>query len=156
MGTRTEAASAGREAWALIGELIMSRRQDLIDAAADEGLSPPHAFLLLRLQEGRPPHLRDLAQHLRCDPSYITSLADRLEERGLAQRRASTEDRRLKALVLTPAGRAAQARLNGVLLRPPPGLLELSEEDQRTLLRIARHLAGRAEPAATRSARTGR
>ena len=136
----TEAGAAGREAWALLGELMMDRRQAMIEAAAQEGLTPPHAFMLMRLREGDPPHLRELAQHMHCDPSYITSLADRLEERGLAVRRPSTADRRLKELVLTPAGLEAQARVRAAVTRPPEGLADLAEEDQRALLRIARHL----------------
>jgi MarR family transcriptional regulator, organic hydroperoxide resistance regulator len=134
------ASSTGREAWALIGELMMSRRQVMVDAAAEEGLTPPHAFLLLKLREVQPPFLRDLAKFMHCDPSYITSLADRLEERGLAHRRSSDQDRRLKELVLTDAGRQAQDRLRAAIMGPPAGLLDLPEEDQRTLLRIARHL----------------
>ena len=142
------ATSPGREAWALIGELMMARRQVLIDAAAEEGLTPPHAFLLLKLREVQPPFLRDLARYMHCDPSYITSLADRLEERHLALRRPSLRDRRLKELVLTDAGREAQDRLRAAILEPPPGLLDLPEDDQRTLLRIARHLAEANEPVA--------
>jgi DNA-binding MarR family transcriptional regulator len=143
------ATSPGREAWALIGELMMARRQVLIEAAAEENLTPPHAFLLLKLREVQPPFLRDLARFMHCDPSYITSLADRLEERGLAQRRASDQDRRLKELVLTDAGREAQDRLRAAIMEPPMGLLDLPEEDQRTLLRIAQHLtAASASPPA--------
>ena len=141
------ATSPGREAWALIADLMMARRhrQVLIDAAAEEGLTPPHAFLLLKLREVQPPFLRDLARYMLCDPSYITSLADRLEERGLAHRRSSDQDRRLKELVLTDAGREAQDRLRAAIMEPPPGLLELPAEDQRALLRIARHLTAVAQ-----------
>src|SRR6266508_2022689 len=117
--------SAGREAWALIGDLMMARRQVLIDAAVEEGLTPPHAFLLLKLREVQPPFLRDLARYMHCDPSYITSLADRLEERQLALRRPSLRDRRLKELVLTDAGRETQDRLRAAILEPPSGLLDL-------------------------------
>jgi MarR family transcriptional regulator, organic hydroperoxide resistance regulator len=137
----------GREAWALIGELMMANRQRLIDAAAEEGLAPPQAFALMRLREVDPLHLRDLARHMHCDPSYVTSIADRLEERGFALRRPSPADRRLKELVLTPAGVEAQARLKAAILKPPDGLLEMPDEDQRTLLRIARALAETARAA---------
>jgi DNA-binding MarR family transcriptional regulator len=76
----------------------------------------------------------------------VTSLADRLEERGLAERRASAGDRRVKQLALTEAGRAAQARLRAAFLSPPPGLARLSARDTRALLRIARELTSGSDP----------
>ena len=39
-----------------------------------------------------------------CDASYITAVADRLEELGLAVRRNAADDRRVRELVLTAKG----------------------------------------------------
>jgi hypothetical protein len=49
--------------------------------------------------------MRMLADRLACERSYITGLADQLEERGLVTR-ATGEDRRVKLLALTESDRA--------------------------------------------------
>ncbi|MGH3585331.1 MAG: MarR family winged helix-turn-helix transcriptional regulator, partial [Pseudonocardia sp.] len=51
-----------------------------------------------------PVPLRRLAGQLQCDPSNVTLLADRLEEKGLAERRPHPDDGRVRTLVLTPEG----------------------------------------------------
>ncbi len=55
-----------------------------------------------------------LADRLHCDPSNVTFLVDRLEERGLVERSDDPTDRRVKAISLTPAGVAARDRLVAV------------------------------------------
>jgi DNA-binding MarR family transcriptional regulator len=52
-----------------------------------------------------------LAERLQCDPSNVTFLVDRLEERGLVERVAVATDRRVKAIALTTAGVATRDRL---------------------------------------------
>jgi DNA-binding MarR family transcriptional regulator len=54
---------------------------------------------------------RGLADRLRCDPSNVTFLADRLEERRLITRARADDDRRVQTLSLTPAGIQARQRL---------------------------------------------
>jgi DNA-binding MarR family transcriptional regulator len=54
---------------------------------------------------------RELAERLRCDPSNVTFLVNRLEERCLVSRACAGGDRRVKALALTPAGVEARNRL---------------------------------------------
>jgi DNA-binding MarR family transcriptional regulator len=137
-----------QEAWARLAALFWHKRPEWIEAGAAEGLTPPHAMALMRLRDDAPPLLGDLARDMHCDASYVTAVADRLEERGLATRRASARDRRAKELVLTDAGRATQARLRAAFLAPPPELLELSEDELRALLEIARRVSpvgGRSE-----------
>ena len=77
-----------------------------------------------------------LAATLGCDASNVTGLVDRLESRGLVERRPSAEDRRMKVVRLTPAG----SRLRAQLLRRITGgscaLSRLSPADQRALVRI--------------------
>ena len=57
---------------------------------------------LRTLREPMP--MRMLADSMGIDPSTLTSVADRLEERGLIERRPHPTDRRVKQLALTPAG----------------------------------------------------
>jgi DNA-binding MarR family transcriptional regulator len=138
--------SPGERAWATLVGVLFTHRKHWIAAGQAEGLTPPQAMALMKVRADAPPSLGELARHIRCDASYATMLADRLEERGFVERRVSDTDRRVKELVPTDEGRAAQRRLTDAFTAPPPGLDELSDEDQATLLRIAGFLAPRAEP----------
>ncbi len=55
--------------------------------------------------------MNELAALLGCDNSNVTGLIDRLEGRGLVARQPSSEDRRVKHVVLTPAGRRTRGRM---------------------------------------------
>jgi len=140
------ACSIAREAWAILVGVSMSQRKVWLDAGQAEGLTPPQAVSLMKLSPDDPSRLGDLAKHMHCDASYATALADRLEERGFVERRVSATDRRVRELVPTAAGVAAQKRLRAAIIAPPPGLDELPEEDQLALMRIAERLAERADP----------
>lgn len=62
---------------------------------------------------------RDLAERLRCDPSNVTFLVNRLEQRRLISRARADGDRRVKALALTQAGVEARNRLIATLAQSP-------------------------------------
>ena len=79
--------------------------------------------------------MRDLADRLQCDPSNVTFLADRLEERGLIERRPDLSDRRVKLLALTPAGLAVRIRIVQAAATSSP-LGRLSPADQQRLCRL--------------------
>ena len=64
-----------------------------------------HALRLLAPDEERT--MGSLAATIRCDPSNITGIVDRLEARGLVERQKSERDRRRLRLVLTHQGRVA-------------------------------------------------
>lgn len=143
--------SVAHEAWAILVGVSMGQRKMWLEAGQAEGLTPPQAMTLMRLSPEDPRSLGDLAKHMHCDASYATALADRLEERGFVERRVSATDRRVRELVPTPEGVAAQRRLREAFTTPPVGLDDLPEEDQLTLLRIAEHLAERADPEVARA-----
>ena len=79
--------------------------------------------------------MRDLAGRLQCDPSNVTFLADRLEERGLIERRPDLSDRRVKLLALTTAGLAVRTRIVQAAATRSP-LARLSPADQQRLCRL--------------------
>ena len=83
----------------------------------------------------------ELAKQLACDSSNVTWITDRLEERGLVERRSAEHDRRVKLLVLTQKGRRLREELQARLAVPPPQIAGLSREDQRTLRDILRRAA---------------
>jgi DNA-binding MarR family transcriptional regulator len=136
-----EPADPGR-AWQLMIRFFFAERSRLPSAVeADETeLSAVQCHVLHLIEPGRPLPMRRLAETLACDASNVTGLVDRLEARGLVERRALADDRRVKVLVLTPAG----ARLRTALLRRVSGhahpLTRLSAQDQRALLRIMERL----------------
>ena len=70
----------------------------------------PHDLLAMFKLEGVL-SMKELAQHMGCDASFVTSVADTLERRGFARREPSQRDRRVKNLVLTEEGIAAKERL---------------------------------------------
>jgi DNA-binding MarR family transcriptional regulator len=80
-----------------------------------------------------PISMRELAERLKSDPSNVTGLIDRLEARGLVERRPDPKDRRIKGLALTSAGADMRERLFARLYSAPCSVAELSERDQRTL-----------------------
>jgi DNA-binding MarR family transcriptional regulator len=84
-----------------------------------QGLSMPQALTLRLLDEPRP--MRLLAAAIGCDASNLTGIADRLEERGLVERKVDSHDRRVKFLVVTPRGRRVREVLHRGLARDLPG-----------------------------------
>src|SRR4029078_13528368 len=91
---------------------------------AELGLSPPllKAFVHLgTLADDGGLRMSDLAETWGCDASYVTTLADGLQERGLAERRPHPTDRRVKTIVLTPEGPAPRERRPQLRARPPVG-----------------------------------
>jgi DNA-binding MarR family transcriptional regulator len=87
-----------------------------------------------------------MAETMACDASYITAVADRLEELGLAVRRSAADDRRARELVLTAKGEKVAQRLSRVFVEPPDGLRQLSDADRRSLARVVRKLGEPVEP----------
>ena len=131
------AEGAAGEAWVLLAKLLFVHGKPRFPSiAAELDLSPPQAMLLRLLAEPQP--MSALAEAMHCDNSNLTGIADRLEERGLAERRPDPRDRRVKLLAPTAEGAALRERLNRRMAEPPDALLELSPEDQETLVEILR------------------
>ena len=95
-------------------------------------LSPGVIKTLMRLAKADGVSMGDMARGIGCDPSYITALVDDLDERGLARREPAPDDRRVKLIVLTDAGRALATEIDAVLSVPPAafGALTASELGQ--------------------------
>lgn len=117
-------------------ELFKSTKPYLEAVAADFELTPQQLFALKNLSTERPMTMSELAQTLGCDASNVTSIVDRLEARGLVERRSSDHDRRVKALVMTVAGVALRERIHERMQQPPPALNNLSRADQDALCAI--------------------
>ena len=133
----------GPEEVELLFALMDRMRQHFGAVAAVHDLTPQQALTLHHLDNsGRP--MRELASLLQCDASNITGIADRLEAAGLVERRTSNTDRRVKALVPTPAGRRVREKLAGQLSQLPPPIAVLSPDDRQTLLALLRRMTSTA------------
>jgi len=93
-------------------------------------LNDARALHALDPKEGRA--MRALAEAWGCDASNATGMIDRLEKRGLAERRIISTDRRVKLVVLTALGVRTRASLQKALFEPPPELLQLNRADLKT------------------------
>jgi DNA-binding MarR family transcriptional regulator len=100
--------------------------------------APLRALLVLPLDETV--SMRQLARRLGCDNSYVTSLVDALEQRGLAGRQQHPTDRRVKIIVLTDAGRELARRAQLADTTPPAAFHALSQDEIATLRDLLRKL----------------
>jgi DNA-binding MarR family transcriptional regulator len=88
---------------------------------------------LMRLSKADGVSMGDMARGIGVDPSYITALVDDLDQRGLARREPAPDDRRVKIIVLTEAGRALAAQIDAVVSVPPVAFTALSQSELRQL-----------------------
>ncbi|GAB7188429.1 MarR family transcriptional regulator [Kitasatospora sp. Ki12] len=100
----------------LTGEVVglfaaVNRRytQESEAAAAAHDLTPLQAKALLAAESPVP--MRRVAERLHAEPSNVTVIIDRLEARGLVERSLDENDRRIKRVAATEAGRAVAADL---------------------------------------------
>ena len=133
-GTAALEASMAQHVWALLVQVAFDRvHRYFATTAAEMDLAPAQAAALQELRPDAPISMRELAGRLKCDPSNITGLIDRLEMRGLVERRAHPADRRIKYLVLTIDGQAVREQLAARLYAAPGWLSDLGESDQQAL-----------------------
>ena len=109
---------------------------------APMGIRGRHASVLVVIDAEGPMSQRALGRRLRIDKSPMVGVLDDLERLGLAERRRSAEDRRVQAIHLTAAGRAALARVLELAESENDrtfGVLDESEREQLhdLLLRVA-------------------
>jgi DNA-binding MarR family transcriptional regulator len=126
------------EAWGLLYRLLLPQRQRFLQIASELGLHPAQQGALLQMQPGVLLPMHELATLLRCDSSNITGIVDRLEQRGLVERRAFEADRRVRHIVLTAHGAELRERILERISEPPEILQRLSGEDQTALCEILR------------------
>ena len=137
-------AELATRAW----RLFMSVGQRRMDAMARDmegmGLSKVMAQFLGAVCQSPPGPTNQLATRFGVDPGWVTEIVDRLEARGDIVRRPSRDDRRVKILEVTDAGRQTFETLEAHFAAPPPELLEVPREDLLALVRIAEHMAAAA------------
>jgi len=138
VATRTIETTPAHEAQRLFFEIGMEQRRRVGAALNELGLTFPLAHALRQIEPERPLPMGELADHLFCDASNVTGIADRLEVKGLVERRSGEEDRRVKVLALTAKGIDLRRRVLRIMSEPPPAIAALSASDQRRLRDILR------------------
>ncbi len=108
----------GRWSQKLLGDL------DLTEAVAD--------VLWCLGGPKEPMSQRVLAGRLHCDPSNVSYLVDRLEERGLIHRRIDNSDHRVNIVSLSSAGLRVRNQIMGAATTDSP-LARLSRKEQQQL-----------------------
>lgn len=129
-------------AWQLLMKFYFVQRRHLPEWASRFGLSHVQCHVLHLIEPGRPVPMNRLAEVLSCDASNVTGLVDRLESRGLVERRPAAEDRRVKVLVLTSTGSRVRAEMLQHMTGRPRPLSSLSAEERRALVAILERLVG--------------
>lgn len=110
-------------------------------AESVSGFDLPLHLVRAMMSLDQPAPMRELADHLACDRSYVTGLADQLEERGLVTR-VPGEDRRVKLLELTAQGRDLRDRLADAVAARSMVLQRLTPEERKSLEPLLRKLLG--------------
>jgi DNA-binding MarR family transcriptional regulator len=134
----TQRISPAHEAQKLFFEIGMDHRGRVGASLVELGLTFSQAHALRLLDPERALPMSSLAERLFCDASNVTGIADRLEARGLVERRSAEGDRRVKALTLTPDGVELRNRVLEIMSEPPAAIAALSVGDQRALRDILR------------------
>jgi DNA-binding MarR family transcriptional regulator len=105
-------------------------------------LTPPDAGILRLLRVAAGMSQQELAAKLLIHPSRLVAILDNLEKRGLVERRANPDDRRLYSLHLTKDGRELLESIGKVAREHQDALLTALSKEERNeftalLLRVA-------------------
>jgi len=119
------------------------RRRAQTEQMRKLGMTPAYYRALSMLDPDEPRPMRAMAEGLACDASMATWLVDRLEERGLVERRTPPNDRRVKTIVLTPRGIKTREILRGSFWDPPQELVALDVQTLEALIAALKKLPGR-------------
>lgn len=122
----------------LLFDLLLRVRGLVESVVTAHDLSPPQ-FLALRALDS-PRSMGELAVALRCDASNVTGIIDRMEERGLVERRVAPDDRRVKNVVATHEGEQLRARLQRQIVASSPVVTALTAAERYALVGLLRRL----------------
>jgi len=135
----TGRAERSRRAWLAMRNLVLEKYDRRPAVAEALGMSYIRVKALRRVAAG-PVTMRELAVAIGSDAPYTSVLVQDLAERGLVERREHPEDRRVKIVTVTPAGRAAAEQAEAIQSEPAAVLQRLSVDDLVALDRILQRL----------------
>jgi DNA-binding MarR family transcriptional regulator len=126
-------AAIAAEAWGALLDLTMGQRNRFFGILQEFGLTPGDLRALSALDQEPPRSMRTLARVWACDASNVTWMVDRLERRGLVERRMLPSDRRVKTVALTSLGASTKAELFTRLHEPPADFLAMDRASLQAL-----------------------
>ena len=101
-------------------------------------LTVPKALLILEMSPDKGENPTSLANKLDLESSSMTGLLDRLEKKGLSERKKDPNDRRGVLIYLTPAGCLARERIKTLVDELDRKLQEtIPAEDVKTFRRVS-------------------
>jgi DNA-binding MarR family transcriptional regulator len=126
--TGADASAVNRDILDTLTSLIKLVGGVAQEIAAEFDIAPHDLLAMFKLDSVL--SMKELAQHMGCDASFITTVADTLERRGFVRREPSLRDRRVKNLVLTDEGVAAKERLMRELAAKMPWSYALDDAER--------------------------
>lgn len=139
---RADASSLNQDILDTFGDLVKQLGAISHSMAADFGIASSDLLALFKLDGALP--MKELAQRMGCDASFVTVVADALERHGLVRREPSQRDRRVKNLVLTPEGIAVKKRLMDELADRMPWCFGLDDTQRQCFLTLLRKIVAAA------------
>jgi len=117
-----------------VGIHASRRFAERIDAV---DLNPPLFRVLNLVAAGEGQSQQAIGAAIEIPPSRMVALVDELEQRGLVERRPNPEDRRIRALYLTPKGKRCLDRGRKIAAEHERELTEgMSETDRKRLVAL--------------------
>jgi len=149
MATGDSTTDLNAEIFDSMAELVGAMLLRAEEVAQRHGV--PIFFLKVFHRLDCPMAMKDLGLRMRCDPSFVTNVADQLEKRGLATRESDPADRRVKRIALTPAGLELKQRIEAEILSGLPWRSALDNDERACLLGLVRKLLPAAQAGSTPS-----
>jgi DNA-binding MarR family transcriptional regulator len=118
---------------------LMAAERPVLEA---HGLSMWGYSVLLALDESPMRTQAALAESIGADKTRIIPVLDELQDQGYIERRPDPDDRRVRLLAITDAGRAVKDETQAAIQRGEERWLQaLSAADRRAFLRVLQRLA---------------
>ncbi|MDB5165083.1 MAG: hypothetical protein JWL89_709 [Candidatus Saccharibacteria bacterium] len=129
-------ATSLEESYLVLIEFLMLSKRRVIELGTELGLTGMQTMMLFLLSAPRP--MNSFSKMFNCDASNVTGLVDGLEQKKLASRYESTEDRRIKMVKLEPKGAQVRSALLSRLTDrdDSPILSKLSAEEFQTFIAL--------------------
>lgn len=129
-----EATRPPRSVGFLISQLGFLSSRGFMEALAPLGIGPREFSLMRFVDASDGPSQQALAEQLAVPASRMVALVDNLEERGLVERRADRDDRRVRRLYLTRKGRGVLERASKIAIDYETRLCAGINRDEREQL----------------------
>jgi DNA-binding MarR family transcriptional regulator len=128
------------EVVSLLARIVERYTKEYEQAASARDLTSIQAKVLAALDEPLPMHR--IAEKLGSERSNVTGIIDRLQARGLVERRPDERDRRVKYIVATDEGRRLAEEFRASLQFAAEPLASLGATDRRHLRDLLQRMLG--------------